>query len=222
MKKRAILMSIFSLMAVLFFGCGKTTADYVKENVAEITKTFYFAENENFYITLASGQREKEYLLDGRAQPLTDFALLSVTFFDDIPSEIINVEVTIDEEKRQVEMEYNSMTNSFLADLELLLNENEQIAVKYADQTLTLENLSKNFVIDWQQALNIAIKELKTEIEKEKKYANLNAEVYLKVLDKKANKFDNFFWCFTILNVKNESFSVIISTTDGSVLAKTK
>jgi len=44
----------------------------------------------------------------------------------------------------------------------------------------------------------------------------------LKVLDKKANNFDNLFWCFTLLTNKNESYSVIISTVDGSVLAKTK
>lgn len=222
MKKKGLLVLMLCVITLLCFGCGKSLESYVEENMAEITKTFYFGENETFYATLSSGQREKEYLLNGVADDVTNFALLSVTFFEETNLQAIKVFVTIGEDKKEVELEYSPLANAFLADLEKFVDEKPEIKISYNNKTIELQNFSSKFVIDWQKALEISVKELKTEIEKEKKYANLNAECYLKVLDKKANKFEDFFWCFTILNVKNESYSVVISTTDGSVLAKTK
>ena len=220
--KKKILCILLIAVAVVAFGCGKTTLSYVEDNMAEITKTFYFGENKTLYATLSSGQRENEYLLNGKAEPLVDFALLSVTFFEEAVANVITVEVSVNETKQTIELELNRMSGAYMADLERFFTGEETIIVEYNGEQLQLNNLSKDFKVQWKEALEIAVEQLQSEITKEKEYANLNAECYLKVLDKRANNFEEFFWCFTILNVKNESFSVVISTTDGSVLAKTK
>ena len=38
-------------------------------------------------------------------------------------------------------------------------------------------------------------------------------------MSEKDDDFSDLYWCFTCLNYEGESFSVIISTVDGSVLA---
>ena len=110
----------------------------------------------------------------------------------------------------------------FISDLEKEFSGEEKIAITFNGKVLTLECLSKNFAIDSQKALEIASKELADKITMKKSFSKLNAECYLRVLDKKANKQDGVFWCFSVLNVDNENYSVIISTTDGKVLAKSK
>lgn len=72
------------------------------------------------------------------------------------------------------------------------------------------------------KAIEIASKELSKFIMKEKKMSSLNAECYLRVLDKRANNFQDMFWVFTVVNTKNENYSVVISTVDGSVLSKSE
>ena len=109
-----------------------------------------------------------------------------------------------------------------MVDLEQKLSGEEVVSICVNGKILNLENLSKDFVVDAKKALQIACDELQDRITKTKSFNNLNAECYLRVMDKKANNFDGVFWCFSVLNVDNENYSVIISTENGSILAKSK
>lgn len=222
MKKKLFVMFLTVSVVFSLFGCGVNTLSLVKKNLSEWTKVFYMAECDDFYVTLSSGMREKEYLMNGVAGEMTDFALLSINFVQNPKSEMIFVELSVDEEKIETEMELNPMNDSYMVDFECLLSGDEKISLKYENQSMVLENLSKNFQIDDQKAMQIACDEIGNLILKKKSLGKLNAEIYLRVLDKKSNNFDDIFWCLTALNVDGESFSIVISTVDGSVLAKSK
>ena len=222
MKGKSFVLGVLLFALMGFVGCGVKTQDCVLENMSEVTKVFYFAENEKFYATLAIGQREKEYIMDGKSNTNVDFSLLSVCFFENQDKNSISVSVSINGVSSAYELEYNPMANAYMVDLEKKLGGEEKILISYDGATLELQNLSKQFGVNWEKAISIACVELKDKIEKEKQYSDLNGECYLKVMDKRENNFKDFFWCFTILNNQNESFSIIISTVDGTVLAKAK
>lgn len=222
MKRKVFVLTLILLVAIMFVGCGKTTKDFVLENMSELTKTFYYAENEELSVSLSSGQREINYAMDGRTSDKTDFALVSVKFSNPTSLQEINAKIDIGSEKLTKTLEYNPLNALFMCDLERFVGDGMNVSVEIDGKSLVLENLSKNFGVKWDEAIVIAVKNLHSEIEKERKFANLGAECYLKVMGKEVNNFDDFFWCFTIVNIKNENFSIIISTTDGSVLAKTK
>lgn len=221
MKKIVLVLMLFCI-GFTCFACGTTTEDLVKKNMSELTKVYYFGENDNFYCSLSSGQRESEYLMNGKSEESVDFSLLSLNLANPISAKAIKVDVTIDGQTNQAELEINSLNSAYLVDLEKELTGEEQISITYEGETLKMECLSKNFAVDYEKALNIASVEMEDKINLKKTYNSLNAECYLRVLDKKANNFDGTFWCFTVLNVDNENYSIIISTEDGSILAKSE
>lgn len=221
MKKRIGVLAIFVCAVGIFVaGCGKQTVDYVRENMSEKTEVYYFGETTEFYGTLSSGQREKDYLMNGKSEEKVDFSLLTLNFYNETLGNAITVNLTVDEKTSEVELELNTLNSTYMVDLEKKFSGEEKIFVEYMEEKFELSNVSKDFVISADKAIEIASKELASSIKKEKKFSNLNAECYLRVLDKRANNFDSMFWCFTVINNKNESFSVVISTVDGSVLAK--
>lgn len=221
MKKKFLLGFLVAILGVSLFGCGKSTLSLLQENISEWTKVYYMGECEAFYATLASGVREKEYLMNGKATENVDFALLTLSFVENPQNSVISVNVEIDGLNSAQELELNTLNNTYMVDLETQLSGSESVLVSYGGFSFQLSNLSKDFQIDDKKAMEIAASEMGDEITKKKSFNNLNAEVYLRVLDKKANNFDDVFWCLTVLNIDNESFSIVISTVDGSVLAKT-
>lgn len=220
MKKKIALGFMLVCVATTLFACGKTPLNYVRDNLSEKTEVYFLGENDKFYCSLSSGEREEDYFMDGKSGETVGFALLSFSLTEINHSNILKVNLSIDNVRSEVELEANSMSGTFLADLEKRLTGNEIIEITYGGKTQRLDNLSKNFTIDCDRALEIAAKELEDKILQKKTYANLNAECYLRIMDKKANNFDGIFWCFTVVNTDNKNFSVIISTEDGSILAK--
>lgn len=222
MKKKLLLGLMLICVGFSCLACGTTTKGLVMDNMSEMTKVYYFGENEDFYCSLSSGQREKEYSMDGKHRGEENFALLSLNLSESISSQLVKATVIIDGQSSEVELEINSISSAYLVDLERELSGSETIEVVYDGQSLILENLSKDFAVNYQQALDIACSEMEDKIVEKRSFNNLNAECYLRVLDKKANDFDNVFWCFSVLNCDNENYSIIISTVDGSVLAKSE
>lgn len=223
MKKKGVfvtLSAIFVVLVCVLGGCGKSTLQFVKENMSEQTDVYYFGENDKFYCSISSGKREETYLMDGRSGKNVDFALVRFDLSTPRANKILKAKVSIDEVEKEVELEINSLEREYLCDLCQHLSGAEKISIEFEGQKQDLQNLSKDFSVDSEKALEIASKEMSDNILKVKSYNVLNAECYLSVMDKKANNFDQIYWCFTVLNVNNESFSIIISTKDGSVLAK--
>lgn len=221
MKK---LIVAFSLVFILFgvAGCGKTINNHVEENMSEITKDFYFGENDSVYATLSVGERESSYLYNGQSTESVDFALLTLTFKNG--SSLNTVEVVLNDgtNSYDVELMSDDMSVDFMADIVNLFSFGEAFTLSYNNENVELTRISDEFGIDYQEALNIACENLKEELESCKSYNNFNAECYLRVLREKENNFDNLYWCFTCLNYEGESFSIVFSTVDGEILAKSE
>ena len=221
MKK---LIVAFSLVFILFgvAGCGKTINNHVEENMSEITKDFYFGENDSFYATLSVGERESSYLYNGQSTESVDFALLTLTFKNGSGLNTVEVVLNDGANSYDVELMSDDMSVDFMADIVNLFSFGEAFTLTYNNENVELTRISDEFGIDYQEALNIACENLKEELESCKIYNNFNAECYLRVLREKENNFDNLYWCFTCLNYEGESFSIVFSTVDGEILAKSE
>ena len=208
-----------SLLLVVFgvTACGKTLDGYVLDNMAEITKEYYFGENDDMFVTLSVGEREEDYLLNGQATELVDYSLLVIKFKEENILRAITLVVQSGEDSADVEAEYNSFNNSYMVDIVDDITIGEDFSIVYDGQTVTLSK--QNFAINYENALQIACENLSDELEAQKSYNHFNAECYLRVMSGLDNDFSELYWCFTCLNYEGESFTVVISTADGSILA---
>ena len=222
MRKVVALALMFGFVGILASGCGKKTVDYVNENMSEKTEIYFLGETDEVYVTLSSGEREEEYLMNGKSEKKVDFGLLTVNFFNEVVGNAINVKLSVDGTVQTVMLELNQFNSTYMVDLERKFSGNEKILIEYMDDEIELVNMSKDFGVSADKAIAIASKEISKKITKTKKLSSLNAECYLRVLDKHANNFQDLFWVFTVVNVKNETYSVVISTVDGSVLSKSE
>ncbi|MDE6583659.1 MAG: hypothetical protein K2K31_03330 [Clostridia bacterium] len=220
MKKKIFIFMLLFAVTFSFWGCGTSTLKLVKANMSEWTKVYFCGETEDFYCTLNSGVREEDYELNGKSGEVVDFALLVVKFTAQPNSSLVRLLLEIDGEGQLIDMELNTLNNTYMFDLERQLSGTEQISVTLNDQTVDLVAISNDFAVSSDKALEIASAEFEKKILLKKSAGNLNSEFYLRVLDKKANNFDEIFWCFTVYNIDNENYSIIISAETGAILAK--
>ena len=222
MTKKILVCLSLCLVCLGLAGCGKTINDVVRENMSELTQDFYYAENDDFVATLSVGEREEEYFYDGKKTDSVQFALLTLSFKEYLNEKIIKVQVASGDTSKIVEMEYNDLSGTFMADIVNEIEIGESVFVNFDGNVVELEKTSSNFTIQSNEAINIACENLQTELEELKSFSHFNGECYLRVLNQKENKFDDFYWCFTCIDNEGGNFSVIISTSDGSVLAKSE
>lgn len=218
MKKKIFLATLLVCVCVTMFGCESKTEKLVQKNMSEITQTYFYGDGETFSASVSSGVREESYLMDGKSGNNVDFALVAVDLKSSQTTRFLTIVVTVDGFKQEVEAEINTLGTSYLFDLGKKMTGEEVVIVEVNGEILHLQRV--DFEIDGQNAIEIASKALEDKILLKKKFNNLNAECYLKILDKDVNKLDNFYWCFMIVNVDGETFSAIISTQDGSILAQ--
>lgn len=219
MKKIFVFVSIL-LTLFTFSACGKSDVEVVMANMSERTNVYFWGQNETMCASLAVGEREKNYCMDGESGENTAFSLLTISFLKENDLLSINVTILIDENQFEQEVEYIPTVASFVCDLQKNISGSEKIEIKYEKNAILLENLSKNFGVDSNKAIELGCKEFEKEIGEIRKGSRLLGECYLKILDKKKNNFEEFFWCFTLIDINGNNFSVVVSTVDGKTLAK--
>lgn len=217
--KKFLLAGLCFCCLFAFTGCQKSTEALVKENMSEITNSYYFAENFDFSISLSVGKRENPYLIDGIHHAVVDFSLI---IFKDktftIKDKTLNCVININEQPCEVVLEYNPISYSYMADLGFSINEKDKVEFEYGNQKLDLPLISNNFTISTKQALEMSCERFQELIKSYTSGSVLKGECYLKILGLKGDD-NNLFWCFTFVGNDNKSFNLIISTQDGSVLA---
>lgn len=223
MKKKVFFLGILvAVLCVTLFSCGMSTIKLVEDNISEITKVYYYGENDSFSASIACGERENDYVTNGKSDDLVDFCLLSVNLNGDGRKELIKAKIKIGDNEENIELLVNKKNDAYMIDLERVLTGEEAVSIEVNGETLTLQPISNDFQIDYSRALEIACENLEDKIVRAKSFTNLNAECYLRVLDKHSNDLEGTYWCFTVFNVDGENFSIIISTADGSIFAKSE
>lgn len=213
MKK--VCFTILSVMLLafvpLFVGCGSSNA---VENVMSERTSIYFAGNiEGTRASISVGERENPYIKDGKHQSTCGYSLICVDMAEYSTMKLAAV-VNINGRDNRVDLELVSGT--YMCDLEYKLKEDDKITLTFNEQTIEFTNVSKDFGINGDKAIEIA-KECMAE--KFKLYKDRQFECYLRILGEADGETGELFWCFTLIGSDGKSYSAIISVTDGNVIA---
>ncbi len=220
MKKIIFTLAIFFVVLGIS-GCSSkmTNLDLVVNNMSEETEVYYCSDSGETPFSISSGFREEPFKYDGSNQKKVVFALITARLDTNAPEYI---DVIIDGVKKTILLQYNFITGTHIADLEILLKGTEQIAVDYLGNNINMICQSNFFEVKADQAIEIAVEQLGEDISSLREGDKLFAECYLRVLDKVVGGFDKTFWLFSICSVSGEMNNVIISTADGKILASSQ
>ena len=93
------------------------------------------------------------------------------------------------------------------------------LSLIYGNKIINFSNVSQDFAVSSEEAIDIAKMKLIDEISDLTNNGNFEGECYLKVLGESGSDFRQLFWAFSIVSRDGQTYNVIISASDGSVLA---
>ncbi len=219
--KKFIKISAISLLCLapiaMLAGCGEVDKlSLMKDNLSEMSDVYYFSDNNDFLVSIASGQREDPYKSDGKSENKVDFALVIAELSG---SDDEMVKITIDGEAKDVLLEFNYQTGTHMADIEQRLTGQEEITISYMNESANMICKSNTFAVSADKALELGYENMKEDIDSLCEGKNFKGECYLKILDNLSGGFDDVFWLFSVLDQNGKMKNVIISTSQPSVLA---
>lgn len=224
MKKNGFIMTII-LSLTLLSGCESPTYTKAKNNIAEIRNNIYAGENESIKATFMTGEREKEYVINGKATQLIEFGVITfyltgnnVTF-----AKTGNYKMIIEGKTFEGELQLNPFDNTYVADLGKNFETKEDIVVQINigsfENEIKLSLQNGEWLLNSIDALELACKVLKTQL---KDYNNetWTAEVYIKIIHDEEVSSDKYFWYVSFVGQNGINHSVIIEPNTKEILAK--
>lgn len=211
--KKLCLVIPFMLMFCLV-GCG-TKID-IKNVISEQTEIYFCGEGEGISANISVGKREKNYILDGKHGQNCDFSLISISLEKHNHEEEIKIKIDINGQKSEFEGQLNPLNMTYMADLGYALKANDEISLAVNEQEVKLENISKNFKVDYAKAIDIGY----GVIEDKSVYMDegmLACEGYVKIVDGRKFGGKGLYWCFTLLSHNEASENVLISVDDEKI-----
>lgn len=219
MKKKfliSFLLLIIILCPILLISCVEKSSP--KSNISEITKIYFQGTDENANGSISVGQREEPYKIDGKHNEMYDFSLIVIDFNKQFEGDQIVVNLSVNENSEDLTMYYSPLNHAYMADIGYFLNANDIINVSYQDYSIDFYNVSDNFKVDWEQALDIAI----ANIDMNSFYQDneFKGECYLKILTEKDDNLKDLFWVFTVVGENGEVKNIVLSVENGEILAE--
>ena len=217
-------IKVFGLILCLTFigltlvGCGKSVEEELSLNISEYREDFFYGSTLNMSATFTDGQRESEFVTDGKKSELQDFGVLVVRSNNDL-GENPRFELKINDETYEGEMEKNPFDGSYVVDVLRRVDCEDTIVVTIPsiNETITLECLSKDWGCDCNKALNVFIDNNKDNLNEYMSANGFEGEVYIKIV---ADKKDiaNIYWYVLCVCQDGNVFANLISVEDGKIV----
>ena len=104
-------------------GCNSLKVyDYAKNNIAEYRQNLYVGENENIFVSLTSGCREKDYVVNGFCTEPIEFAVLTFNLKQDVSvPETVNYVLTVGTARYDGLLEKNPYKGSYVCDIKKIV-----------------------------------------------------------------------------------------------------
>jgi len=222
MKKFSLLLLVSLLV---FCGCANLKIyDKVINNLAEVRYNLYSGKTENINVTLMSGKREKNYVVNGYCTDSVDFGVITFKVKSDITmTKEINFVLTVGTTRYDGILEQNPFDGSYVYDLRNIIDSEEVITAKIIAgefvESVELTSVTNNFNVNWDNALKIACKELNDSLQTFIENDEFKGECYVKLICDE-DILGTYYWYVNFVSRFGKSYSVIIDPITNEIMAK--
>ena len=227
MKKFLCILSII-LCGVVFVGCGnsKKNETNFNEHLIEIRNNLFAGQDDTYYATLCTGQREKEYALDGVVNELTPFGIVTLARLDNemLNNDIYPFTIVVNGENITGSLEKSPYDNTYSADIEQVIADDAEIKLELVidgvNFSQNLSNVSTSFDINKDSAITIACNELKDSVKNLSKEKGAYSEAFIKILKDYSGESERYYWYVGIISPEGKTSGVLIDATSGDIISK--
>lgn len=219
-------ISLILLCGVLLL-CGCTNLkiyDKAINNLAEVRYNLYSGKTDDISVTLMSGKREKDYVINGYCTDSVDFGVITFKVKSDIimPDEV-NFVLTVGTTRHDGVLEKNPFDGSYVYDLKTIIDSEEVITAKiiageFVD-SVELTSVTNNFNVNWDNALKIACKELNDSLNSFIENDEFKGECYIKLICDE-DIMGTYYWYVNFVSRNGKSYSVIIDPISNEIMGK--
>ncbi len=227
MKKKILVCCLLILSSCLFFACGSSKKIDIANHTIEERNHLFSAHDDIYSLTLSTGTREHDYALDGIRNEMVDFSVLSLTKLDgsSLSNDTYTYVLTINEETHTGYLEKSEIDNSYNIDLGLNISADAKVIAKITFTGYCFEkdlaNVSSEFVVSKQKAIETANKELKKELKEITSDKNNRIETIIKIVkDYSTSEVKRYYWYIGVVSNNGETLGILIDTNTGDVVAK--
>lgn len=226
MKKKLLIFGLICACLFSLTACGKKQNGSISDYLIEERNSLFVGSDNLYSVTLSAGKREKDYAFDGVINEKVDFAILTLSRIDNSPlaNDTYNYGVTIGENTYTGTLTKSEVDNSYSADLEIALTDEDPIStqITFTGYTFSqnLENITSQFQVKKDDALKIANDTLGSQVQNLIS-ANTQIEVVMKILkDYSASDIRNYYWYVGSISTDGDTLGVLINANTGEVVAK--
>lgn len=220
MKKVSIFIVLcFAIICMgVFTGCSNMLVNLISKNMSDYRINYFEGEDDNFVVSLSCGHREKNFAYDGISTEKVECGVIELQFKTDYSYSAIAVNLKVDGKEQEYVLERSPFEPKYMVDIEEILTEknNIEIGLKNSPSFVKLNEISKNFKISKEKALEIGVNEFKGDLENLYEKGKIKAEGYLKIVSKL--DFNQKFWFFSFVDIGKNSKSVLIDCDSGKVI----
>ena len=209
-KKILIMLSSLAVVLFLFTGCNDLS---INNCISEITFTYFKGQDSsssNVYASISVGEREEPYKMDGKHRKNVDFALINL-ILDDVSQNEVMATIDIDGTASEIMLEFNPRTSSYMADLGYAISGDSTINLKVDNYSIDFSNISKDFKVDYNKALEIGEKLLSENVTNFSS-SNFDGEIYLKLFTMEGS--DVLYWIYTAVYEDGVTYNFAINVND--------
>ena len=227
MKKFLCVLSI-ALCGILFVGCGgkKQAETNFNNHLIEIRNNLFAGQDETYYATVCTGEREKDYALDGVVGELVPFGIVTLARLD---NEMLRLDeypftLVVNGENITGNLEKSPYDNTYSADIEQVIADDAEISLQLVvdgnNFSQNLTNMSATFTIDKDRAIDIACDELKDSLKSLSKEKNNYSEAFIKILKDYSGEGNRYYWYVGVISPEGKTSGVLIDATNGDIISK--
>ncbi len=219
----AVVCCVFGLTAC---GGNKQAEIDFNQHLIEIRNNLFAGQDETFYATVCTGEREQDYALDGVINELVPFGIVTMARLDNesLTADSYPFTLVVNGENLTGSLEKSPYDNTYSADIEQIIADDAEVTLQLVvdgvnfNQPLT--NVSQQFAVSKQDAINTACETLKSSIKNLSREEGSFSEGFVKILKDYSGETNKYYWYIGIISPDGQTSGVLIDASTGSVVSK--
>jgi hypothetical protein len=219
----AVIIGTTGIMALV----QPSNLELAQKNISEVRYNLFRGSSEALSATLMTGEREEDYILNGIAEDLMDFGIITV-IFKQPTSELMGsptYKLTVGDIFYEGELEKSPFDASYVADIEQRVDDDAQVylLVEWDTlyETIKLDAISPDWELNWEKALEVAMDNIAdTNFEELIDGTKLKAEVHIKIISDPQGVTNQYYWYISIYGQGGSVIEIVIDPNTSEIISK--